>query len=84
MLRPHYLPLQDSFSYCYQSWPVILSEKTASYLTFSGGTGGIDERTALIIGDGIDHRARDQWRSAVLIPTVVVDEVKWLIVRAGG
>lgn len=83
MLRPHYLPLQDSFSYCYQSRPVILSEKT-SYLTFSGRTGEIDERTAVIIGDGIDHRTRDQWRSAVLIPTVVVDEVKWLIVRAGG
>lgn len=61
MLSPHYLSLRDPFSYCYWSWPVILSEKTTSYLTFSSGTGIIDERTEVIIEVGIDHRMQNQY-----------------------
>lgn len=40
---------------------MILGEKTTSYLTFSSGTGGIDERTEVIIGVGIDHRMQNQY-----------------------
>lgn len=46
---------------CYWSQTVILSEKTTSYLTFTSGAGGIDERTEVIIGVGIDHRMQNQY-----------------------
>ncbi len=39
---------------------MILGEKTTSYLTFSSGTGVIDEWTEVIIGVGIDHRMQNQ------------------------
>lgn len=65
---------------------LILVKKTTSYLTFSSGTGIIDEWTEVIIEVGIDHRMQNQYWSAVLIHMVVVDEVKWLsvLVRRWG
>lgn len=67
----------------------FLMKKTTSYLTFSIGTGGIDERTGVIIEASTDRRVQNQYWSAVLILTVVVDEMKWLAelvgeMQAGG
>lgn len=70
---------QDPFSYCFWFQQVVFNnKKTPSYLTCCIGKGLINKWTEVIIEDGIDHRMRDQWWSAVLILTVVVDEVKWL------